>query len=154
MNTRKTKRGRFKTVQQLADYRGINRVTMHEWFRQGHPKKTDGYYSKIESDEWVLKHKPNDGHAEDTLAGVTLELKKADLWEKQRLRAEYERKMVDGEEMRKQGIAAAKQITSVITRIPAQIGSILGVEAQRRAQVIVEEALNVLKENPLGEVRT
>ena len=59
--------------------------------------------------------------------------------------------MVDGEEMRKQGVAAAKQITAVITRIPAQIGSILGVEAQRRAQVIVEEALNVLRDNPLGE---
>jgi hypothetical protein len=60
--------------------------------------------------------------------------------------------MVDRESVEKEVFALAKQITSVLTRIPPQVGAILGVEAQRRAQIVVEEALNVLKENPLGEI--
>ena len=60
--------------------------------------------------------------------------------------------MVDGETVRREAFAAAKQITSILMRIPPQIGSILGVDAQRRAQVVVEEALDVLKNNPLGEI--
>ncbi len=147
---------RFRTMQQLADAQTVSRQCMHNWLKEGHPKKKNGYYSKIESDEWIAKYKPKsgkqDGNGQATLLQVQLELKQEDLLEKRRVRAEFERRMVDGEEMRKQGVAAAKQITAVITRIPAQIGSILGVEAQRRAEVIVQEALNVLKENPLGEI--
>lgn len=149
---RRHHQGQVKSREALAKRYGVIVKTIHNWLGEGAPKRKGKYYSVKDWDEWVEKYKGAENGKEDTLSSVQLELKKEELDLKRRLRSEYERKMVDGELMRKQGIAAAKQITAVLTRIPPQIGSILGVEAQRRSQVVVEEALNVLKENPLGEI--
>jgi hypothetical protein len=143
---------RVKSRAALAKRYGVNLRSIHNWLKEGAPRRRAGYYNLKDWDAWVEKYKSAESGKENTLAAVQLALKQEDLLEKRRLRSEYERKMVDGETMRKQGVAAAKQITAILTRIPPQIGSILGVEAQRRAQVVVEEALNVLKENPLGEI--
>ncbi len=82
---------RFRTMQQLADAQTVSRQCMHNWLKEGHPKKKNGYYSKIESDEWIAKYKPKsgkqDGNGQATLLQVQLELKQEDLLEKRRVRA-------------------------------------------------------------------
>ena len=144
---------RCKTIEQLAEYEGVSRQTIHKWLKQGAPRKRAGFYSRIAFHEWVLKYKPGESQGNNTLSGVTLQLKQEELLQKRMTREQLQGKLIDADEVRKQGFAAAKQITSTLLRIPPQLGSILGVEAQRRSQVVVEEALNVLKENPLGEVK-
>ena len=127
-------------------------MTIRNWLREGAPPKKNGYYNLVDWEAWVKKYKSGETK-KVTLASVQLQLKQVDLREKLRLEKALAGKTVDAEEVRLQCYSAAKQITAVLTRIPPQIGSILGVEAQRRAQAIVEEALNVLKENPLGEIQ-
>ena len=141
---------RCRTIAQVAKREGVSRQTVHKWFKQGCPGKENGWYNLKKIHEWVLKFKPGESQSENTLSGVTLALKKADLWEKNRLRAEYERKMVDGEQVEKEWEAFGKHLVATLLRWPAQVGSILGVEAQRRALVIVEELLQYIRENPLG----
>ena len=143
---------RIKTIVGLAAHYHKGISTIRNWLAESGLKKKNGYYSLVDWDAWIKKYKSGETQ-EATLASIQLELKKAELREKLRLEKAIAGKTVDAEEVRLQCYGAAKQITAVLTRIPPQIGSILGVEAQRRAQAIVEEALNILKENPLGEIR-
>jgi phage terminase Nu1 subunit (DNA packaging protein) len=142
---------RVKSREALAKRYDRSVKTIGNWLVEGAPHRKGGYYNLKDWDAWVKKYKLSK-EDESTLAQVILEIKREDLLEKRRLRQVFEQKMVDAETVRKDAFALAKQITSVLTRIPPQIGSILGVEAQRRAQVVVEEALNILKEDPLGEI--
>ena len=150
--TRRFKGGRrVKSQPQLSAVFGKSVKTIRQWIDAGAPKRKGGFYNLTDWQAWVEKYKVKDADPLHTLAGIQLEIKREELFERQRVRNEYERKMVDVELIRKDVFALGKQITAVVTRIPPNIGSILGVEAQRRAQVIVEEALNILRENPLGE---
>ncbi len=153
MNTTSKRQGKIRAKSQdvLAQRYQVSRRSIENWLLAGAPRRCCGFYNLKDWDAWFAKYKAKEGGA-DTLAGITLEIKREELLERRRLREVFERKMVDGETVRKEAFAAAKQITAIITRIPPQIGSILGVEAQRRAQIVVQEALEVLKENPLGEI--
>lgn len=142
---------RSKSQGALAERYQVSRQSIHNWLVEGAPRRRGGFYNLKDWDAWVAKYKAKEGGS-NTLAGVTLEIRREELLERRRLREVFEQKVVDGETVRKEAFAAAKQITAIITRIPPQIGSILGVEAQRRAQVVVEEALDVLKKDPLGEI--
>lgn len=147
---KRSRMNRVKSREALAKRYGVIVVTIGNWLNAGAPRKKGGYYNLTDWDAWVAKYKSAESGKDDTLAAVTLELKKADLWEKNRLRAEYELKMVDGEQVEREWEAFGKHLVATLLRWPPQVGSILGVEAQRRALVIVAELLRYIKENPLG----
>lgn len=134
---------------QLAERYQVSSNTIRTWIKEGAPKRKNGYYNLAAWDAWVEKNKP-DHSATETLAYWKLEREKEQALKLKREREIAEGRLVDGPTIRTQAETAASRVKTTLLRIPSSIGAILGVEAQRRAQDIVEEALKELRENPIG----
>ena len=73
------KKIRAKSQDALAERYGVSRQSINVWLRAGAPRRKDGFYNLIDWDAWVAKYKSSESKQEDTLAAVTLELKREDL---------------------------------------------------------------------------
>jgi hypothetical protein len=124
-------------------------VTLKSWLVEGAPKKHKGFYDVVSWLAWIRVNKAKDGD-DDTKAGL----------ERRKLRiqcesAEYKFAVERGEHIKKSDVerdveALVIRTKTVFLRIPHSIGNILGVDAQKKADALIVEALKELEERPLG----